>query len=91
MAIWGKKKSSKFGKFAAFVVWLSQTDSHAGKKKRLLFKRPLQLSDTFLRASSTSTLHIILFFRISINTNLLDKFAQEKMIVTYHFGSIWYG
>ncbi len=31
LAIWGKKNSSKSGKFAAFVVWLCQTDSHAGK------------------------------------------------------------
>jgi hypothetical protein len=62
LAIWErKKKTSKFGKFSAFDDWLCQTDSHAGKK-RLLFKRPLQLSDTFLKASSTSTLHIILFF-----------------------------
>jgi hypothetical protein len=27
----GKKNSSKSGKFAAFVIWLCQTDSHAGK------------------------------------------------------------
>jgi hypothetical protein len=73
LAIWGKKNSSKSGTFMAFVVWLCQTDPHAGK--RLVIQRPLQSSHTFLRASSTSRQHII--FEIKINTNL-PRQAQEN-------------